>query len=155
MGVELEELRCVLYSAHTERKSSPPLRIITPSSVPLPTPLYKVDDWVVESTVDNLESVTSVFYKGELSWINRCIGKLHNKQFDFDRIWNLLYEVLVYTDFEFPVRGSRRFEAPDKLLYTNEWAGRLELFTGYEQVDNRRGLLYTGIYSGGLAKYMN
>lgn len=155
VGFELEELRCVLYSAHIERNVSYPSHIIPPSSVPLPTPDYFLEGWRVESTVDNLDSFTSVTHNGKQIWVHGCSGRLYYPHFNFGTIWEILYKAMTHTDYDFPVRGPRRYEFVRDFIYTNYWEGNLGLFTGYEQIAGRRiGEVYSGLYWGGLSEYL-
>ena len=87
-----------------------------------------------------------VFRNGKPYWMMVYYGSDSGKD---SGVIPLLRKSLQKPPREMPARGPSIFE-DGNLVYENNWEGNIFSFSGQEKIEDKRGLLYSATYAGGL-----
>lgn len=90
-----------------------------------------------------------VFESEKAVWMMVYYGKV-TKGEDPDAVFEILREALKQMPTEEPFRGPRVLRLND-LIYSNNWEGNIEGYSGKEKIENGAGkIVYQANYRGGL-----
>lgn len=71
------------------------------------------------------------------------------KGIEADPVYGVLKNALRQIPKDYPFRGPKKYKEGD-FVYTNSWQGKIESFSGEEQITQGNKLIYKANYLGGL-----
>jgi len=90
---------------------------------------------------------TIVFHNGKPEWMMVYYGWVVEHA-DADQVYEVLRNSLKQMPEDYPYRGPERYEE-GQFVYSNQWTGELERFSGEERIIQGEKLLYQANYIGG------
>lgn len=89
-----------------------------------------------------------VFYENRPYWMMVYYGWVE-KDVDHSLVYKVLQGALKQMPAEYPLRGPKKHNE-DGLVYSNEWHGDVENYSGKETISDGQSTIYTANYMGGL-----
>lgn len=89
-----------------------------------------------------------VFYKGKAVWMMVYYGWVVEGE-DANKVYATLRNALMRMPEDYPFRGPKEYQ-DGETIYTNNWQGELDRFSGEEKITQGEKLIYQANYMGGL-----
>lgn len=89
-----------------------------------------------------------VFYKNKPVWIMVYYGWVE-PGIEPKSVYPILQNALKQTPADMPLRGPKKYQQKD-FVYTNQWIGDVDRYSGEEQIKKDGKLVYKASYMGGL-----
>lgn len=91
---------------------------------------------------------TIVFYEEKPVWIMVYYGWVE-EEIETDSVYGVLKNALAQMPEEYPYRGPKEY-SEGEYIYTNNWNGEVDRFSGEEEITQGDKLIYKANYFGGL-----
>jgi hypothetical protein len=115
---------------------------------------FTKDDWRLSSRIYGEQSQCQqiiISNKDKPYWFMSYRGDLANKEISPVFIYPFLNNGLKQMPPEFPIRGPKKYEE-NQIVYTHNWKGDLDNFSGEETITSRGFPVYSSVYLGGFIK---
>lgn len=89
-----------------------------------------------------------VFYQDKPVWMMVYYGWVEENE-NADPVYELLRNALMRMPEDYPYRGPKEYKEDDA-IYTNNWQGKLDRFSGEEKINKGGKVIYQANYIGGL-----
>lgn len=91
---------------------------------------------------------TIVFYEEKPVWIMVYYGWVE-EEIETDSVYGVLKNALAQMPEDYPYRGPKEY-SEGEYIYTNNWNGEVDRFSGEEEITQGDKLIYKANYFGGL-----
>jgi hypothetical protein len=91
---------------------------------------------------------TIVFYQNKPYWIMVYYGWVE-EGVETNPVYGILRNALKQMPIDYPFRGPKEYKE-DEFIYTNNWQGKVDRFSGEERILQGDKLIYKANYMGGL-----
>lgn len=91
---------------------------------------------------------TIVFYEEKPVWIMVYYGWVE-EEIETDSVYGVLKNALAQMPEDYPYRGPKEY-SEGEYIYTNNWNGEVDRFSGEEEITQGDKLVYKANYLGGL-----